>query len=670
MRNSSTGTLRAIAASAVLSFLVSAQGLAGTFTVDSTMPTGGTNFANLTDAVAALTTTGVSGPVTIDLIQNTVADFTTPMPWRPLVGAGATAWGGNAILTLDQFPGVSPVARVKFRTAASSPITPVVFDVGASTAMVGIFFQGADYVTIENIEIKNAEHDGIMFYGEVQMIGGSPANALNSFSASEHNVIARCRIHHNNGTAITLYGNAPQPGDITIENCFFWNNCLAMTAPFNNFGRYGHITGRRNNNVKVRFNSFYQSLPMPTAAATVGGTATTLATCFLGNYNNTGTNWSQCAGNVFHIATPTIGAGFYHWINLAAPFTNIPGQLNGVAPGVGAFAPGETALHNKNIYWISPGMISTPNFGTVLGVARANLAAYKSAIAATGAPGGTAGADAASIYADPLYGSPAIGVLAVAGGSPVIDFGPTNLGVGIDINSLPRIGLAPDAGADETSIPGAAFGASVVSGPAPLAVQFTDLSTPLLPAPIISWSWDFDGDSVSDSSAQHPLHVYNVPGIFSPTLTVSDGTLAGTSTVSAGNFISVGPWALTATTLGQGDLTITPVPEIGVPGVGQGYTLLSLNTSAPIGAGWFGGITFDTLTLACLQTPMGPGNPLHYQTGFAGLYPGTSTPAPLILPSGTLTPFFPTGTVLDLVQAHFDTNGNLIGMSNVVRANL
>ncbi len=658
MRKYSNGALRAFLASAAFTCALSAQALSGTYTVDSTQPSGGTNFNNLTDAVAALTSLGVSGPVTMNLVQNSLADFTTPMAWRPLVNAG-TSWGGSAILTLDQFPGVSATNHVTFRTAPTSPITPVVFDLAASAAGVGIFFQGADFVTIENIEIKNAEFDAIMFYGETQMIGGTTTPSLNALSTAENNTIKRCRIHDNLGTAITLYGNSAQPGKITIENNFFWNNALAMTAPFNNFGRFGHITGRRNNNVRIRFNSFYQGLPMPTAVAT-NGTTTTLATCFLGNYNNTGTNFSQVAGNVFHIDTPTVGAGFYHWVNVTAAINNVPGQGTG-------YATGETILHNKNVYWITPTLTSIPNFGTALGLARANLAAYQAAIAATA---GTSGGDTGSIFADPLFGGPTTGVLAVASGSPVTDFGPTNLGIAVDINNLPRLGTAPDAGADEAPVPGAGFFATNTTGAAPLTVNFTDLSFPLGLAPITSWAWDFDGDSVIDSTLQNPSFTYLVPGIYSPSLTISDGTPAGTSTVTAGNLVNVDPWVLTATTTGQGDLTITPVPQIGFPGTAQGYTLLSLATAAPVGTGWFGGITFDPLTLACLQTPASVGNPLHYFTGVPGLYPGTTASAPLALPPGTLSGIFPSGTTLDLVQAMFDGVGNLLGLSNVVRANL
>ncbi|MEE1574478.1 MAG: PKD domain-containing protein, partial [Candidatus Neomarinimicrobiota bacterium] len=64
----------------------------------------------------------------------------------------------------------------------------------------------------------------------------------------------------------------------------------------------------------------------------------------------------------------------------------------------------------------------------------------------------------------------------------------------------------------------AEFSASSVSGVAPLSVVFTDLST----GNPTSWSWDF-GDG-NPSTVQHPTHIFENPGSYTVTLTVSDGT--------------------------------------------------------------------------------------------------------------------------------------------------
>lgn len=65
--------------------------------------------------------------------------------------------------------------------------------------------------------------------------------------------------------------------------------------------------------------------------------------------------------------------------------------------------------------------------------------------------------------------------------------------------------------------PLADFIANILSGLEPLAVQFTDLSTPGTGG-ITAWHWDF-GDG-GTSSEQNPLYTYYDPGVYSVSLTV------------------------------------------------------------------------------------------------------------------------------------------------------
>jgi len=51
-------------------------------------------------------------------------------------------------------------------------------------------------------------------------------------------------------------------------------------------------------------------------------------------------------------------------------------------------------------------------------------------------------------------------------------------------------------------------------------IQFTDDSYP----DVISWQWEFPGGSPATSTEQHPLVIYNAPGLYDAILTVSDGT--------------------------------------------------------------------------------------------------------------------------------------------------
>ena len=86
------------------------------------------------------------------------------------------------------------------------------------------------------------------------------------------------------------------------------------------------------------------------------------------------------------------------------------------------------------------------------------------------------------------------------------------------------------------------FTANATFGPAPLAVQFTDLSggTPA------AWSWDFgDGNT---STERNPVHTYALPGKYSVSLE------AGAGTETKPRYITVVPGRSAATA------TITPLP--------------------------------------------------------------------------------------------------------------
>jgi uncharacterized repeat protein (TIGR01451 family) len=67
--------------------------------------------------------------------------------------------------------------------------------------------------------------------------------------------------------------------------------------------------------------------------------------------------------------------------------------------------------------------------------------------------------------------------------------------------------------------PDAGFNAVPVSGTAPLAVQFTDISTG---TGITSWAWDFNNDGVIDSTSRNPAYTYASAGTYSVNLTVTN----------------------------------------------------------------------------------------------------------------------------------------------------
>ena len=82
--------------------------------------------------------------------------------------------------------------------------------------------------------------------------------------------------------------------------------------------------------------------------------------------------------------------------------------------------------------------------------------------------------------------------------------------------------------------PVADFTSDLTSGSAPLAVQFTDLSSNNPTA----WEWDFNSDGTIDSTVQNPVYTYTSPGTYSVTLNAVNGTTRSSTTKS--NYITAG----------------------------------------------------------------------------------------------------------------------------------
>lgn len=98
--------------------------------------------------------------------------------------------------------------------------------------------------------------------------------------------------------------------------------------------------------------------------------------------------------------------------------------------------------------------------------------------------------------------------------------------------------------------PVANFSATPTSGCNPLTVEFTDLSTN---SPV-SWSWTFPGGSPATSTQQNPTVVYNTPGTYNVTLTVTN--LVASNTVTKNSFISVLPTPVPSFTWVNGGLSV------------------------------------------------------------------------------------------------------------------
>jgi PKD repeat protein len=82
--------------------------------------------------------------------------------------------------------------------------------------------------------------------------------------------------------------------------------------------------------------------------------------------------------------------------------------------------------------------------------------------------------------------------------------------------------------------PVADFSGEPLEGIAPLLVGFSDLSS----GSIVYWEWDFDGDGTTDSNDQTPEFIYETPGIYTVSLTVTDD-YGNSSTETKTDYITV-----------------------------------------------------------------------------------------------------------------------------------
>src|SRR5689334_7737246 len=105
-----------------------------------------------------------------------------------------------------QWTGVSSTNRVTFRAGpGESPV------IDATANGFGVWWNGADFVTLQGFEIRNAPFDAISLYTE-----GTQTPVLDA-------IITGCRIHHCGASGVCIYGNVPSPTNTLVENCFFWH---------------------------------------------------------------------------------------------------------------------------------------------------------------------------------------------------------------------------------------------------------------------------------------------------------------------------------------------------------------------------------------------------------------------------------------------------------------
>lgn len=149
-----------------------------------------------------------------------------------------------------------------------------------------------------------------------------------------------------------------------------------------------------------------------------------------------------------------------------------------------------------------------------------------------------------------------------------------NVGVTLELSYVPAAGLFAN------------FAANVTGGASPLAVQFTDTSYSSAPGGVVAWAWDFNGDTVVDSTLQNPNHVYTNCGTYTVSLTVNDG-VNPPSTITRTNYVTTDQIVANFTSQVIGPLTVQFTDTSNMPATSwawdlNGDNIVDSNAQSPV----------------------------------------------------------------------------------------
>lgn len=615
-----------------------AQPLNGIYTVDATLPTGGTNYATLQAAANALTSQGVNGPVIIAVAPS-------PVPYAGFSLASPIP-GSSAVNTVS-LVAVGPVI-------VSGPAAGFTQAVRLGTASVTTL-GGPAHVTIDGFEIT-----------------GSPSGAGLIATGCSFITVRNCTVHT---CGAGIYFGATS--DSVIEDCIVFGVGNECGAPGSNAYSGGITSYYNSHNVTIQRNDVRNCTGVGIFVGTSGSTTAPNNNVVINNFvSGTPGTGTYPGGIAIRRTGQSIIANNSIWMPAGSSNGGI--HLMG-----GSTADPQPAQISNNIVrhdgsggcfrFESATVVVPPVFdynlydpqgsaviGQVATTPYATLAAWQGLTAPNlaGRETNTLAAPAGFVGPNDLHITPA---------SPAFNTGSTVAAVTVDIDgqSRPMNGI-PDRGADETPGTGLfpSFTATPLSGPVPLMVNFTDTTFTSDPGGVLTWSWDFDNDGISDSTLQNPSYIYPCPGVYSVALTVTDASHPSATMVRT-NYINVGEFIFSVSSTGGGvaDMNLIPVPTTcgKAQGAIKGYTLVSGAVAGNLGSGPFFGIGFDAITLQFIQTPPWVGNVIHFIPTPTS-YPNTGS---IFYPAGFFAPLV--GQTLDCVMVFQGPGGSLLHWSNASR---
>lgn len=469
----------------LITFNLSAQ-LSGTVTVDATQATAGTNYQTFTALASALNTSGVSGPLVVNVVAST-GPYVEQVQFNAITGVTAqntiTINGNGNTLTFGAAtvgaPWILSLQGADYMNFNNLTI------IGTGTyAWCALLTNGSNYNSFSTCTFSVGTLNGTSTTQFPVIFSGSNTSYSTFGNSGNYNTFLNCNMR-NGYAGIMMYGNtaAPWITDNRFENCsvtdwyiygaFLYyhkntvmKNCVierpTRTSVTTTYGIYfyyingGMLDGNRIQNLyggtglNTNTGTCYAIYAYWNSANGGGANRNMIKNNIISNINHNGTIYAMYApyidGYIYHNTisldnvastggSTTYGvytfytSGYDVWVR-----DNIISiSRGGTGTKYGLYASSGVTSNYNNI-WINAG--AGTNYVGYYTANATNLAAFQSQ-----------GTDANSVSLDPQYTS-------IAG----YNYIPTNaalnnlgspVGVSQDINFLPRSGTTPDIGAHE-----------------------------------------------------------------------------------------------------------------------------------------------------------------------------------------------------------------------------
>ncbi len=206
--------------------------LSGIYTINNTLPTGGTNYNNFDDAVLDLNVLGIAGPVTFNVSAGQTFPVTISATYGYAYGFITSGTALNPIIFQKNGAGANPVISVTGSNLTND---------------VGMWLYGVDYITFNGIDISDAGTSSSNYLERGYYLQGPTDNNCN------HVTIKNCTIdlNKNNTSSYGVYclnNLATSAANANSYNSFL-NNTIQDSYGGYYFNRVTSTTGNDFGNV-------------------------------------------------------------------------------------------------------------------------------------------------------------------------------------------------------------------------------------------------------------------------------------------------------------------------------------------------------------------------------------------------------------------------------------